>query len=386
MWPDQAATEVEATLSGYFAQIEDRPPWDEIKANITHGSIAGSGHGYTLLHGFALLGNELGVKFLLYKGADVESATKPEGHTPLHVAVQSRNPAIVTLLLENGADPLVPDSKEMTSFGLAISLGDEEMIRTLIAHGVNVNGWARGGATPAKPLMLAIEYGKEKAVEVLVECGALIEAMDENGNTALIKAVAGEGPIKIVKQLLKFGANVNARNHHNITPLHVATQSGSEKVVKILLEKQPDLEARTTNGETALLIATKEGFASIVQILLEKGVECVAGYPRGGTPQDVASKFPIIELLQRARTRKKTWLQRLNNDKMDEKYRSARLATIYKIHQEREMKARREFSYVHDEESEEEGYGRNDRPIPTRQGSSRRLQPARATTPFPPSY
>jgi len=41
---------------------------------------------------------------------------------------------------------------------------------------------------------------------------------------------------------------------------------------------------------------------------------------------------------------------------MDEKYRSARLATIYKVHQEREMKAQREFSYVQEDESQEEGY------------------------------
>ena len=124
----------------------------------------------------------------------------------------------------------------------------------------------------------------------------------------------------------------------------VAVKGGSEEMVQLLLEKRPDLEARAHDGETALLIASKEGFTSIVQSLLRHGAECVAGYPRGGTPQDVASEFPILEALHRARTQKKRWFQRFNSDEMDEKYQSARLAQVYKVHEEREKRERREFT------------------------------------------
>jgi len=79
-----------------------------------------------------------------------------------------------------------------------------------------------------------------------------------------------------------------------------ATQSGSEKLVNVLLKEQSDLEARTTNRETALLIAANEGFTFIVHVLLNKGAECVAGYLPGSTPQEVAFKFLIIDILQRA--------------------------------------------------------------------------------------
>lgn len=309
-------------------------------------------------------GNELAIKFLLEKGADIDATTKSYGQTPLHLAIESQNLTTVELLLENGADPMAQDSKNMTAFALAISHGDVEIVKALVARRLNVNGLARGGSTPAKPLMLAIESGKEKVVDYLIESGAQIEAMDENGNTPLIKAVADERRVRIVRQLLELGANVNAKNHHGVTPLHVAAQSGSDRMVNLVLDKHPDLEARTTNGETALLIAAKEGFMPILQSLLDNGAECVVGYPTGGTPQDVASLFPIIDALQRSRTQKKKWFQRFNADKMDEKYRSARLAAIYKVHQERELRARREFVYVEDEDSDEEARRLNARHIP----------------------
>jgi ankyrin repeat protein len=366
-------------LSTHCSQFDDPIPWDEIKENMNHGNVAGSGHGYTLLHVFVKQGNELAVRFLLYKGADIDAVTKSTGQTSLHLAIESLDSTIVSLLLENGADPLVLDNKEMTPFGLAISHGDVEAVKTLIEQSINVNCLARGGATPAKPLMLAIEYGKEKVVDLLIESGAQIEAMDDNGNTALIKAVGDKRRVQIVKHLLNRGANVHAKNHHGVTPLHVAVQSGSERMVNALLEKQPDLEARTKDGETALLIASKEGFTSILQSLLDNGAECVAGYPSGGAPQDVASHFPILDALQRARTQKKRWFQRIHNDKMDEKYRSARLAAIYKVHQERELRARKEFMYVPDDESDEEGYELNERQ--NLRGSSRRVRLAPGAAP-----
>jgi ankyrin repeat protein len=350
MWPDEAASEAQATWASFFSHFDSPVPWYEVRENITKGGVAGSGYGYTLLHAFVKQGNELAVRLLLYKGADINAKTRSDGYTPLHVAIATRNLALVSLLLDNGADAFAQDSKEMTPWALAISHGNEEIVAALVAQGINVNGLARGGSTPAKPLMLAIEYGKEKVVDLLIKCGGQIEAMDGNGNTALIKAVANEKRVEIVRRLLEAGANVNASNNHGVTALMVAAKGGSEQMVQALLDKRPNLEARSDDGESALLIASREGFTSIVQLLLECGAECVLGYPRGSTPQDVAAGFQIIELLQQARTKKKKWFQRFNNDTMDERYQSARLAEIYKVHEEREKRERREFSYVQTEE------------------------------------
>lgn len=348
LWPDQAAIQAQAMWSTLFA--EDRVPWDEIKLNIAHGSVVGSGFGFTLLHAFVKHGNELAIRYLIYKGADINAKTKLAGYTPLHLAIENHSSALVSLLLDGGADPFAQDLKGMSAWALAIYHGDEDVVRSL-ARGIDVNQTAGG----TKPLMLAIEYEKESTVELLLKCGAQIEAMDGNGNTALINA-ARNSRGKILKRLLQAGANVDACNNHGVTSLMVATKNGSEEMVQALLEKRPNLEAKNHDGETALLIGSREGLTSIVRMLLKNGAECVVGYPRGGTPQDVAAGFEIVEALQQARTKKKGWLHRFKTDEMDQKYHTARLAEVYKIHEEREMRERRHFTYIQteDEIAEEE--------------------------------
>lgn len=314
MWPDQAAEEAERTWSACFSEIIDLVPWNEIRNNIKNGHVIGSGNGYTLLHAFVEQGNALAVGFLLHKGTDVDAKTKSNADTALHLAVQSQNTDMVKLLLKNRADPLVRDSNGMTPLGHAIIQGSDDILKSLLAsQGVNI--LASEGKAPFTPLMLAIKYGKEKTVELLVvEYKANIEAKDENGNTALLRAVENKPNPKIVEILLKAEANVNASNNHRLTPLMLAVKCGSEKVVGLLLSKNPDIEAKAYNGasfETALLIAAKNGFNSIVQSLLDCGAECVGGYPRGGTPEDVAKQIPVKIILQKARMRKKKWYQRV---------------------------------------------------------------------------
>lgn len=267
------------------------------------------------------------------------------------MAIEAHSPAVASLLLENGADPFAQDKKGMSAWALAIYHGDEEIVELLLSRGINVNDSIKGAAGNAvKPLMLAIEYGRENIIELLLKAGAQFEAMDGNGNTALIRAATDSNRVPIVKRLLQLGASVNASNNHGVTALMVAVKGGSEEMVRAILEKRPNLEARSSDGETALLIASREGYRSIVILLIEKGAEVMNGYPKGQTPQDVAASLAVVEPLQQARMKQKKWFQRLNPDKMDDRYTSARLAELYRIHEEREIKERREFTYIQGDE------------------------------------
>ena len=337
-----------------FSHFDKPVPWDEVKANIAYENVAGSGYGYTLLHAFVELGNELAVRFLIWKGADINAKSNSNGYTPLHLAIEKGDSSLAALLLDEGADHLAQDAKGMTAWAFAIYHGDENVVNVLVEGGADVNESASGTTDPITPLMLATEYGKENIVELLIKCGAQIEATDGDGNTALINATKYPSGSTIVKRLLEAGANVNACNRHGVTPLMGGVKSGSEEMVRTLLDKCPNLEARAHDGDTALLIAARDGFRPIVLLLLEHGAECVAGYPRGGTPQDVATEYSIMEPLQQARLKKKKWFRRLLRDEMNEKYESARLAANYKMYEEREMRERRQFTYVRGDEEEEQ--------------------------------
>jgi uncharacterized protein len=64
---------------------------------------------------------------------------------------------------------------------IAISKGDIESVKKFIEYGVDVNELSNG----LSPLMLAARYNKVEIMKILIANGALINAKNENGLTAL---------------------------------------------------------------------------------------------------------------------------------------------------------------------------------------------------------
>ena len=60
------------------------------------------------------------------------------------------------------------------------------------------------------------------------------------------------GELNVVQFLLDERANVNARTHHDETPLMEATDHGHQKVAELLIKFEADVNARTVSGKTAL--------------------------------------------------------------------------------------------------------------------------------------
>ena len=68
-----------------------------------------------------------------------------------------------------------------------------------------------------------------------------------------------------VKRLLKYGANVAARDEHGWTALHyVARGDGNVAVVTALLAHGADAAARTTAGQTPRDVATRHAIICLL--------------------------------------------------------------------------------------------------------------------------
>ena len=61
-----------------------------------------------------------------------------------------------------------------------------------------------------------------------------------NAELALVNA-ANIGNLEEVKELLKSGANVNARNYKGNTPLMAAASGGNTEIVSFLLDNKADM-------------------------------------------------------------------------------------------------------------------------------------------------
>ena len=68
-------------------------------------------------------------------------------------------------------------------------------------------------------------------------------------NNKLLEA-AEKGDLKLVKELLDQGADLEAKDKYGRRPLHNAVYYGHLEVVKLLLDRGADLEAKTNSGKT----------------------------------------------------------------------------------------------------------------------------------------
>lgn len=86
----------------------------------------------------------------------------------------------------------------------------------------------------------------------LIEAGADIRALDEEGMTPLHFAASGNAPT-VLRALVEAGADIEARkNEFGWTPLHFASE---REAVNALVEAGADIDARDSDGDTPLHVA-----------------------------------------------------------------------------------------------------------------------------------
>ncbi len=107
---------------------------------------------------------------------------------PLHVAVQGGHESIVGLLIDTGAaDVNSPDKFGQTALGYACSMGNVDLARAGVECGANVNILVDADMRNT-PLMMAVQEEDEELVSQLLDHGAIVDAVDANGQTAVMHA------------------------------------------------------------------------------------------------------------------------------------------------------------------------------------------------------
>ena len=159
------------------------------------------------------------------------------GQTALHRASWEGSVAIVKILLEKGADARIQDENGNTALHFAAEKGFGSISNILIdectAHEKNLNG--------ITPLHFAAWSGLEKVVKRLIKTGADCKAEDKYGWVPLHYAAAA-GQHTIVKLLRRQNANISMRDKKvGWTPLHFATINKHRPVIRELCKKGAEL-------------------------------------------------------------------------------------------------------------------------------------------------
>ena len=124
--------------------------------------------------------------------------------------------------------------------------------------------------------------------------------VDDKGRTPLHYA-SMKGELKLVKDLIAKGANLNVVDHTDGTPLHYASKNGHLEIVKFLLQKGSDVNAKDLlSRSTSLYWSSGNGHLEIVKFLIINNADVNAKNRFGGTPLNKASengRLPIVKLL-----------------------------------------------------------------------------------------
>ena len=114
----------------------------------------------------------------------------------------------------------------------------------------------------------AARQGCAEIVKQLLKAGAQVDARDQKNNTSLHWA-AGGCSAGTVKALLNAGAAIHACNRHNNTPLHLAALGRSFVNVKQLLEAGAAANVINIDGDTPLHLAAQSGCLAVVRELVK---------------------------------------------------------------------------------------------------------------------
>ena len=240
-----------------------------------------------------------GMRLTLDRGADANKAGQ-WGATPLAHAIRSDNrTGIVELLLDRGADPRLVN-RGLTPVAMAARAGRADLLALFADRGAPVSTLVGVNALIAA----CGQNDADGAARIVAASPALVDELRALGALLMVRFASnnnGDG----IERLLDLGVPVNAAEPNgegylerarNSTALHVAAWRSRDEVVRLLIARGADVNARNASNQSPLMLAVKanvdsywtdEASTESIEALLAAGAT-LSGvrYPSGYEPAD----------------------------------------------------------------------------------------------------
>lgn len=218
----------------------------------------------------------VGVEWLLEHGADPDPAFAANGETPLHVAAQQWDVAMVESLVQHGANILRRRADGRTPYAVAELNGNREVADWLRTHSGAV------GLEPVDQLVGACARGDRATAESLLAAHPSLRAEITDAHYVALHQAAERGDVTALALLLDCGLEAN-RGDTEIgkTALHSAAMAGRPDAVRLLLARgaSPNIRDREFNGQPLVWAAESSrshherahDYAEVGRLLLDAG-------------------------------------------------------------------------------------------------------------------
>lgn len=228
------------------------------------------------------------------------NAADENGMTPLHIAVDSRQPVCVGLLLEAGADRRARDRQGRTAVDAARSIADAQDRAAILLVLVQRSGkeMAREVIGP-KPWSLeySVMRGQTEVTKMLLAMGVDPNTVGSGGTTPLADA-ALKGDLDAVRALLAHGARPNTISQTGTQPIHDAALGDNAEVIRELVRRGADVNARTRyEAQTPIHIAAAMGKMKAVEAFVALGADLTLKDAQGRMPLDAAERARLADMV-----------------------------------------------------------------------------------------
>ena len=214
----------------------------------------------------------------------------PVGSSTITIEVTSENGgasnAYSIVLLRSAPDLKDTDARALY-FRESLLAGKADSVSEAVEAGVDVNRQLEFGRQILPPLFIAVSKGQQDVVRTLIQAGADVDAGVQKGDsklptgtTPLIMAAQG-GHEGIARLLIDAGADVNyvmpesTSSVSGISALIFAANQGSESLVRLLIDAGADVNYKVPGrrGTTALKVARGRGHKDTAKLLRKAGAK-----------------------------------------------------------------------------------------------------------------